>query len=232
VPSALRLAARQPLPPSLPHAAWPMDDGSQAVALAALPPPGELVLDLCAGGGGKTRLLASRLAPGARVIAADISRPRLVRGVDGRAPAIVADGRAPPFRTGAFARVLVDAPCSGTGTLRRHPDLAHRLDPKDVPEFVALQRALLRAALGLVKRGGVVVYATCSVLREENEDVVNEAIALPGVSAQPLAALWGDAVRGVLGENGVAPDAWCVRLLPQVHGTDGFFVAALTLSAG
>jgi 16S rRNA (cytosine967-C5)-methyltransferase len=216
VEGALRIEGRlslSALPRPLRDAVWPMDDGSQAVARAVGAAPGELVLDLCAGGGGKTRLLSTT---GARVVSADLSLERLRAAPS--ALRVVADGRSPPFRPGSFDRVLVDAPCTGTGTLRRAPDLAQRLRPHDVAGYHELQGALLEAALALVKPGGLVVYATCSLLREENEDVVDRVLSSGAARGAPIP--WGSRVH-VDGSAGRA------RLLPHRHGTDGFFVAAL-----
>lgn len=216
VNGALRVTGRvvvAALPAAMRDAVWPMDDGSQAVARALGANAGDLVLDLCAGGGGKSRLLASM---GARVVSADLHPARL-RAVPS-ALRVIADGDAPPFAPGTFDRVLVDAPCSGTGTLRRAPDLAHRLQPDDVTAFVAVQKALLAHALDLVKPGGIIVYATCSLLRDENEAVV-DAVLATSKRVSRVAIPWRDVhVDGASG---------AVRLRPHTHGTDGFFVAAL-----
>ncbi len=158
------------LPASIRAAIWPMDEGSQRVADAVEATTGDRVLDLCAGGGGKSRLLAST---GAMIVAADIDAGRLRKSVPAGVSAVVADGLHPPFMPGSFDRVLVDAPCSGTGTLRRAPDLALRLDERDLPALVKRQEGLLRSALSLVRPGGRVVYATCSLLEEENGSVVD-----------------------------------------------------------
>lgn len=162
------------LPLALRQAVWPMDEGSQLVGEAVGARPGERVLDMCAGGGGKSRIL---LRAGAEVVAADVDARRLSRSAPAGVVAVAADGLASPFRKGSFDRVLVDSPCSGTGTLRRAPDLALRLDPASLPELVERQRALLRAAITLARPGGVVVYATCSLLREENDGVVDAVCA-------------------------------------------------------
>ena len=223
--SSSAAATRPARVPWLEHV-WPMDDGSQAVVRALGARAGEVILDLCAGGGGKSRLLAST---GARVVAADVNLERLsFAGAAGDVHRVVDDGRAPAFRPRSFDRVLVDAPCTGTGTLRRAPDLAQRLGQDDVARFGELQRALLSSALDLVKPGGVVVYATCSLLREENGDVVDAVVAeraarTPAVlvHAIPLRELWGDSVHVDDGGTGRA------HLLPHLHGTDAFFVAAL-----
>ena len=177
-PSALRVTGGRlslaALPAPLRASVWPMDDGSQAVAHAVGAQPGERVLDLCAGGGGKARMLVST---GAHVVAADVDAGRLTRSLPAGSVGVVADGTAPPFSPGSFDRVLVDAPCSGTGTLRRAPDLALRLVPDELPALVATQKALLTAALSLVRPGGHVVYATCSLLPDENDGVVNAVVA-------------------------------------------------------
>jgi 16S rRNA (cytosine967-C5)-methyltransferase len=195
------------LPAALRAAVWPMDDGSQAVAHAVGARPGERVLDLCAGGGGKARLLVST---GASVVAADVDGGRLSRSLPPGATGVVADGTRPPFLAASFDRVLVDAPCSGTGTLRRAPDLALRLVPDDLPALVATQKALLSSALSLVRPGGQVVYATCSLLPDENDDVVGAVIAGRKDVAR-LAVPAPFSGRGTL----APPDA------------DGFFVAVL-----
>ncbi|MDP2339904.1 MAG: RsmB/NOP family class I SAM-dependent RNA methyltransferase [Deltaproteobacteria bacterium] len=190
------------LPKAIGKACWPMDDGSQAVALSVGALPGERVLDLCAGGGGKARLLGMS---GATVIAADVDAGRLLKSLPAGVHGVVADGLHTPFLPASFDRVLVDAPCSGTGTLRRAPDLALRLVEDELPPLVELQRSLLRSALSLVKPGGVVVYATCSLLKSENEDVVDSVV--------------GGAIKRA------APDR---HLLPPE--CDGFFIARLTRS--
>jgi 16S rRNA (cytosine967-C5)-methyltransferase len=184
-----------------------MDDGSQAVAHALQVEPGELVLDLCAGGGGKTRLL---LALGARVVAMDLEPSRLGAAknrVQGAGPcaAVRADGLASPFLAGTFKKILLDAPCTGTGTLRRAPDVAARLSPDDVPRMCALQQDLLGHALALLAPGGSLVYATCSLLPEENEGALAVAAKDPAVRVESTRTL-----------------------LPSVEGTDGFFVARLS----
>ena len=215
VEGRLRLAR---LPGELADALWPMDEGSQAVARALDAQPGELVLDLCAGAGTKTRLL---LQSGATVVAADVGAARLMRA-PAAAARVVTDGLHAGLRAGAFDKVLVDAPCSGTGTLRRAPDLAHRLKEQDLDALIDVQERLLKEALALAKPGGLVVYATCSLLRDENEAVVERVLAqAAGARRTSLRALWGDDVK--LDDEGKGE----LRLLPHLHGTDGFYVAAL-----
>ncbi len=188
------------LPPRLRKSVWPMDEGSQRVAAAMSAQPGERLLDLCAGGGGKSRVLAGT---GAVVVAADVDAGRLRRSVPDGVIGVVADGLRTPFAPSSFDRVLVDAPCSGTGTLRRAPDLALRLDVAEIPALQETQRALLRSALQLVKPGGRVVYATCSLLRDENQDVVDDVVGA------------GLARRASADQTLVPPDS------------DGFFIAVL-----
>jgi 16S rRNA (cytosine967-C5)-methyltransferase len=132
------------------------------------------------------------------------------RSVPAGAAGVVADGTSSPFLPGSFDRVLVDAPCSGTGTLRRAPDLALRLVPDDLPPLVATQKALLTQALSLVRPGGRVVYATCSLLPEENDDVVAAVIA----GRKDVARL-------------PAPPPFSARGTIAPPDADGFFVAVL-----
>jgi 16S rRNA (cytosine967-C5)-methyltransferase len=149
------------LPKNLQEALWFMDEGSQVVAQQIKAKPGETILDLCAGGGGKTRMM---LATGAKITAVDQSDKRLAKILSVKR--IVADGRTislPPFDW-----ILIDAPCSGTGTLRRSPDIFGRLKETDIANYATLQRELVANAVKLLKPTGKLVYATCSVLNEEN----------------------------------------------------------------
>ena len=151
------------------------DRASQWVAAYVDARPGERVADLCAAPGGKATLMAGT---GAWVAAADVhsGRARLIAsnatrlGATGVAT-LIADGRRPPHRAGTFDRVLVDAPCSGLGVLRRRPDARWHVQPEDVDTLAALQRELLTAAAGLVRPGGTVVYAVCTLTRTETTDV-------------------------------------------------------------
>lgn len=206
------------LPTPLAGALWPMDEGSQVIVRALDAKPGERILDLCAGAGTKTRLL---LARGATVVAADLGPARLAKAPT-EAARVVTDGVRPGLRAGSFDKVLLDAPCSGTGTLRRAPDLAHRLREEQLDLLVQTQKSLLAAALTLTRPGGLVVYATCSLLRDENEAVVAAVLQRsPGVVRVPLSSLWGRDVS--LDDEGRGE----LRLWPDRHGTDGFYVAAL-----
>lgn len=190
------------------------DPASQQVAGAVGARPGDVVLDLCAAPGGKATALA---ATGARVTAADV-RPRraaLVRANAARVGAggvvaLAADGTLPPFRAGSFDRVLVDAPCSGLGTLRRRPDLRWRVEPGAVPRLADLQVRLVAAAADLVRPGGVLAYSVCTLTVEEST----------GVDA------WVAAARPDLEPQGVPGPPWepwgrGAVLLPQSAGTDG-----------
>lgn len=196
------------------------DRASQWVATYVDARPGERVADLCAAPGGKATLMAGT---GAWVAAADVHpvRARLIASNATRLNAtgvatLIADGRRPPHRAGTFDRVLVDAPCSGLGVLRRRPDARWHVQPEDVDTLAALQRELLTAAAGLVRPGGTVVYAVCTLTRTETTDVDDwVASARPDlVAVDPPGGPWEPAGRGA-------------RLLPQTAGTDGMFVLGL-----
>jgi 16S rRNA (cytosine967-C5)-methyltransferase len=195
------------------------EEGSQLVALSVGAKPGERVLDACAGRGNKTGVLA---LSGARVDACDSDPRKLERLRDdlarfGVAPHAtyavdwtVGSGEV----TGLYDAVLVDAPCSGIGTLRRRPEIALR--PRALGERTKTQVAIARAAAAHVAPGGRFVYAVCSVLREEAEDVV---AALGGADLEP--APFADATTTTIAEGATA-----LRLLPYIHGTDGYFLAS------
>ncbi|RZJ10042.1 MAG: RsmB/NOP family class I SAM-dependent RNA methyltransferase [Rubrivivax sp.] len=210
------------------------DEGSQLLALLLAPKRGEMVVDFCAGAGGKTLALGAAMRNTGRLYAFDVSghrltalKPRLARsGLSNVYPAQIAHERDERIKrlAGKIDRVLVDAPCSGLGTLRRNPDLKWRQSAQGVSELQEKQRAILAGAARLVKPGGRLVYATCSLLEAENEIIAAEfAAAHP--EFKPLAA--DEALRksqveraGELVENGA------LRLWPHRHATDGFFAAA------
>jgi 16S rRNA (cytosine967-C5)-methyltransferase len=206
------------------------DEGSQlvAVALASAPldGPDHRWLDLCAGPGGKAALLAALAAErGARLVAAELQphRADLVRrtlaGADGVEEVTVADGTAPPWEAGSFDRVLVDAPCSGLGALRRRPEARWHKSPDDLPGLVELQAALLTTALSRVRPGGVVVYATCSPVLAETVGVVSRVLdAHPGASLEPVPLDVPDSAGPLPGT---------VQLWPHRHCTDAMFLALL-----
>lgn len=208
------------------------DEGSQLVTLALADAPlGDGVrddawLDMCAGPGGKAALLGA-LAAGrdARLVAAERRhrRARLVADALARlddAVAVTADGTAGPWRDASFARVLVDAPCTGLGALRRRPEARWRRSPDDVPALAALQERLLRSALAAVRPGGVVAYVTCSPHPAETRDVVARVVGDTQV-AEPL-----DARSLLAGVPEPGPGPW-VQLWPHRHGTDAMFLALL-----
>ena len=195
------------------------DEGSQLLGAAVGARPGETVLDLCAGAGGKTLLLAADVGPGGRVHAADPDGERLarlrVRAARAGAAGIVAvEGAAPPADLVAD-RVLVDAPCSELGALRRGPDLRWRLDPATFAALPALQLGILARGAAHVRPGGTLVYATCTFRRAEDEDV-----ALAFEAAHPgFARAAPEVDPAALGPEGF------LRTFPHRHGTDGFFAA-------
>ena len=202
------------------------DLASQQVAAAVGAQPGDLVLDLCAAPGGKATAIAGATA-GARVVAIDVRERRagLVRGnaerlgLADRIDAVVADGRRAPFRGGGFHRVLVDAPCSGLGTLRRRPDLRWRAEPGSVGQLARVQRRLLKAAAQLVRPGGTLVYSVCTLTRAESTGVDDWLAANHG-ALEPVPAGGGDTGLPPLDE-GWEPWGRGAILLPQTHGTDG-----------
>jgi 16S rRNA (cytosine967-C5)-methyltransferase len=206
------------------------DEGSQLLSLLVEPRRNEMVVDFCAGAGGKTLHLATLMANTGSVYAFDVSAKRLERlkprlrraGLHNVRSVVIAHERDTRVLrlAGKIDRVLVDAPCSGTGTLRRNPDIKWRAI--DVEKLAAAQRAILAAASTLLKPGGRLVYATCSLLRAENEDVVSAFLAgHPDFILVPAAeALARRHVALLL-------DGEFLRLLPHRHGTDGFFAAVL-----
>ena len=212
------------------------DEGSQLVAALVDAQPGMQIADYCAGAGGKTLAMAARMNNKGRVVAMDVYESRLDRSaqrlrragahnVERRA--IDADNRKWLKRqAGAFDRVLVDAPCTGTGTWRRNPDGRWTLQPKDLEELLPKQSAILDAASKLVKPGGGLIYATCSVLPAENEKQIAAFLERNDrFEVVPVGALWRDVLSTEPPpevENGPY-----LRLSPLKHGTDGFFAAAL-----
>jgi 16S rRNA (cytosine967-C5)-methyltransferase len=205
------------------------DPAAGLVVRFAAPPAGALVADLCAAPGGKAIGLAAG-GGGARpayVLACDVSAERIMRLADNArrvgTPGIgvvVADARRPPVA--AADVVLLDAPCTGTGTLRRHPDGKWRLGPRDLEALVELQAVLLRGAVRAVRPGGLLVYATCSLEREENEDQVDGFLA-----SHPMFTL--EPGSGV--DPAFLDEAGRLRVTPERSGWDGAFAARLRLAA-
>jgi 16S rRNA (cytosine967-C5)-methyltransferase len=206
------------------------DEGSQLVAAMVAAAPGMRVVDWCAGAGGKTLALAGMMQNRGQIVACDVSAPRLdgaVRrlrraGVHNVERHLVEAGdKWLKRRAGTFDRVLVDAPCTGTGTWRRNPDARLRLKPADLAELLPKQASILDTAQSLVRTGGRLVYATCSLLEEENEaQVTGFLLRHPAFRIVPLAQAWPlDAPPPNSGDF--------LSLTPARHGTDGFFTAVL-----
>jgi len=212
------------------------DEGSQLLGFLVQPRRGELVVDFCAGAGGKTLHLGAMMRSTGRLYAFDVSerrlanlRPRAARaGLSNVHPSVIAHERDARVKrlAGKADRVLVDVPCSGLGTLRRNPDLKWRQSPEAIEEMRVRQASILEAAASMVRPGGRLVYATCSLLAEENDAVV-DAFAANHPEFRPLDA--GELLRrqGIDIEMGER-----LRLLPHVHDTDGFFAAVFERAAG
>ncbi len=215
------------------------DEGSQLLASLVAPKRGELVVDFCAGAGGKTLALGDLMRSTGRLYALDVSvkrlaklKPRLARsGLSNVHPVAIESERDPKLKrmAGKADRVLVDAPCTGLGTLRRNPDLKWRQSPATVAELAVKQASILDAASKLVKPGGRLVYATCSLLDAENRAIVDAFVATHADFAVEPAT-------DVLARQGIAlgdaVDAGpFLELWPHRTGTDGFFAAVLTRRA-
>src|SRR5215472_9421921 len=202
------------------------DEGSQLAALLADARPGMRVVDFCAGAGGKTLALAASMENRGHLVACDVAAKRLERaterlrragaGIVQRVPLTSARDKWVKRHAQGFDRVFVDAPCTGTGTWRRNPDAKWRLRPEDLVELIALQAEILASAERLVKPGGRLVYVTCSLLAEENEQQVAHFLAdHPMFSLLPVGPVW----RAVIGTEAPA-DGEMLRLTPARHGTD------------
>ncbi|WP_374764607.1 RsmB/NOP family class I SAM-dependent RNA methyltransferase [Yunchengibacter salinarum] len=225
------------------------DEAAQIACLMAAPKPGMQVLDLCAGAGGKSLLMAALMAGKGQIHACDIARGRLQElkkraaraGAHNIQPVLL--NREGARRESALAhladamdRVVVDAPCTGTGTWRRNPDQRWRGDGDWLRAQAGRQRALLLEAARAVKPGGRLIYMTCSLLPEENEDVVADFLRQTdgAFEAMPIRGLWAEAGLGLpipesldpAGESSL-PAGLGLQLAPHRHGTDGFFLAVL-----
>ena len=209
------------------------DEGSQLLALLLDAHRGEMVVDFCAGAGGKTLAIGAAMRNTGRLYAMDTSahrldalKPRLARSqLSNVHPAAIAHERDDRVKrlAGKIDRVLVDAPCSGLGTLRRNPDLKWRQKPEGIAEVAATQTAILESAARLLKSGGRLVYATCSMLPQENEDIANafsaahsDFVALPVME---------ELTRLKVANADNLCNGQFLRLWPHRHGTDGFFAA-------
>ncbi len=191
-----------------------IDPASAAAVTALAPGEGDLVLDLAAAPGGKTRMIADQIGASGRVVALDNHYRRLssarTRSHDiSNISWLVADARRPPFRPASFDHILLDAPCTGLGTLRRRPEIRYRIDPDAPSRYGQIQRSMLEQAAKLLRPGGRLVYSVCTVFPEETIDVVARMGFHPPETS--TATPWGD---GVL-------------FLPHVTGTDGMFIAVL-----
>ena len=231
-PDGLRLDGRPAInryPIFLEGAVEVQDEGSQLLCHLVAPRRGEMVVDFCAGAGGKTLALGAQMRSTGRLYAFDISpkrlaglKPRLARsGLSNVHPQRIDGVNDPRVKrlAGKIDRVLVDAPCSGLGTLRRNPDMKWRQTPEDIVELTGKQGSLLAAAAKLVKPGGRIVYATCSILEEENRGVAEVFLAgQPQFRLVPAVEVLSKGRIDL--EMGDFFEVW-----PHIHGTDGFFAA-------
>ncbi len=207
------------------------DEGSQLLSLLLAPKRNDMVVDFCAGAGGKTLMLGAMMNSQGRLYAWDVSekrlanlKPRLARsGLSNVQPQLIAHENDNKIKrlAGKIDRVLVDAPCSGLGTLRRNPDLKFRQSEQSVTELTQKQASILASASKLLKLGGRLVYATCSLLQEENQGIVEAFLAQhPNFTLLPAGeALAQQKISLEMGDY--------LQLLPQKHATDGFFAAVL-----
>jgi 16S rRNA (cytosine967-C5)-methyltransferase len=207
------------------------DESSQIAALLADTRPGMRVVDFCAGAGGKTLALAAQMANRGKLVACEVSHRRLERSARrlrragvGNVERRALTGERDKWvkrHAGGFDRVFVDVPCLGTGTWRRNPDAKWRSRPEDLAELVERQQQILRSAACLVRPEGRLIYATCSLLREEDEAQAETFLAAQeDFGLLPAARAWSETIGGASpgGED-------YLRLTPARHGTDGFFVA-------
>ena len=193
------------------------DEASQLVAQVVDAKPGERVLDLCAAPGGKTTQIADLSGDRALIVAGDISATRMntilttmrLHELKSIKPTLLDATEQLSFAPRSFDKVLVDAPCSGTGTLRRNPEIRWRLSPADIPTLAEQQKRILRRAVEMVKPGGHLIYSTCSVEHDENEQVIQDVLA-------------GDARFRPLNT---------IRTWPHREGSDGFFIAVFKLGS-
>jgi 16S rRNA (cytosine967-C5)-methyltransferase len=205
------------------------DEGAQLAAEALRPGPGEDILDACAAPGGKTAVLAGQSENRARISAVDLNPKRIGRlkencarlGI-GHTAFIQADMQSPPFRDAAFHRILLDAPCSGTGTLRRNPDIRWNRTERDIIDNGRKSKELLEKTAPLLREGGRLVYATCSLEPEEGEEVIGDFLAKHrGYHLEDPRAVFPGLDTGF-----TTPDGF-IRTFPHKHDMDGFFIASL-----
>lgn len=237
-PLGVRLKKRRPVFATQPFKdGWfeMQDEGSQLLAQLVQAKPGEKVIDFCAGAGGKTLAIAAQMQNKGRILAFDISqtrlkqmKPRLARaGVDNVQTRLLTSEKDVFLKRHKDSAdwVLVDAPCTGAGTWRRNPDMKWRTSPKDLEELCHRQRQILSSAARLVKPGGYLVYATCSLFREENESQI-DAFLVDNLkfTVASIFPSWNSKRYGVSNINSG------LSLLPHQHGTDGFYGVVLQKS--
>jgi 16S rRNA (cytosine967-C5)-methyltransferase len=207
------------------------DEGSQLLSVLLAPKRGEMVADFCAGAGGKSLAIGALMKNSGRIYAFDIAEKRLQNlaarlkrsGLSNLHSQLISSEQDSKLKRlhGKFDKVLVDAPCSGLGTLRRNPDLKWRQQPSDLAELNEKQKAILNSAAKLVKNGGYLLYATCSILQQENQQIVAEFLAQHSEFALVP-------ISSVLQQQQIAlPQEDYLQLLPHLHQTDGFFAALL-----
>ncbi|MBN1255923.1 MAG: 16S rRNA (cytosine(967)-C(5))-methyltransferase RsmB [Deltaproteobacteria bacterium] len=206
------------------------DEAAQLVSILLAPQPGERVLDLCAAPGGKTTHLAQEMGNQGEITAVDVSRAKLALleencrrlGIS-IVKTVAQDATAPlPFPAGSFDHVLVDAPCTGLGTLRRNPDIKWRIKEADIPRLQELQRAILKQVATMVKREGVLVYSTCTMTSEENEGVVKAFLAEHNeFHLEDASPFLPTGCEGMVDAKGY------LRTFPHRHWMDGFFAARI-----
>ncbi|MES2481520.1 MAG: RsmB/NOP family class I SAM-dependent RNA methyltransferase [Pseudomonadota bacterium] len=212
------------------------DEGSQLLAALLDAHRGEMVVDFCAGAGGKTLAIGAAMRNTGRLYAFDTSahrldalKPRLARsGLSNVHPAAIAHERDERIKrlAGKIDRVIVDAPCSGLGTLRRNPDLKWRQSPQSIAEMAVKQAAILASAARLLKPGGRLVYATCSLMREENEAIAEGFSSQnPGFAVLPAVEALAPLKLADAASLCIGPGGQYLRLWPHRHDTDGFFAA-------
>jgi 16S rRNA (cytosine967-C5)-methyltransferase len=212
------------------------DEGSQIACELVAPPPRGLVIDACAGAGGKSLAIAAALEGRGKVVALDVDEAKLVElrrrakragAANVQTLAVEEEGPWPEAVQGLLGkadRLLIDAPCSGSGTLRRNPEARGRLTPAAIERLVATQRSIVERTLPFLAPGGRLVFVTCSLLRAEGEDLLNEVEAKhPELEPVNLAEIYDRAYIERFERS--APHR--VRLLPHLHGSDGFFVTVL-----
>ncbi len=214
------------LPSTVRDHVWLMDAGSQIIAELITPVASDHVLDMCAGEGNKARYITMH---DCHFVAADIDGARLnkakARLATNDIQWIVADGRALPCAEESFDWILLDAPCSGTGVLRRHPDLMHRLSLSSLKQSLSLQQELIASAITLLRPDGVLIYATCSIFRSENELQIAHTLSEKNsrVMAYPLKHLVGERIK--LGSDALNDSS--KTLFPHIDNCDGFFFSAI-----